>query len=245
MTPLDSERADGGAPGRLQLDGVLVRRGDRTILAVPEWNLPLAGDITALIGPNGSGKTTLLRLLHGLISPDAGFLIWPTGSPPRRAILLQAPVLLRRSASANLDFILKRQGIAQPRRREGVLALLQAADLEARANQPARNLSGGQQRRLALAQALAQEPRLLLLDEPTAGLDPTAAAKVERMIADAAQTGISIVLSTHNIGEARRLAARLLFLHGGRPKESGPLPDILDRPTSAELNAFVSGELTW
>jgi len=243
--PLDTNHPATGTAPCLQLDGIVVRRGGKPILSVPRWDLPLAGDVTALVGPNGAGKTTLFRVLQGLVDPDEGRLAWPGDAPPRRAILLQSPVLLRRSAAANLDYILKRLAVSRPQRRTEIQALLRAADLEERANQPARSLSGGQQRRLAMAQALAQKPRLLMLDEPTAGLDPTAAAKVERMIAEAAADGISIVLSTHNLGEARRLAIRLLFLHAGHPVEAGPVPGTLDQPQTPELKAFLAGELTW
>lgn len=229
----------------LRLQDVLVRRTGRDILNIPDWSVPILGGVTALIGPNGAGKTTLLRLLQGLIKPDAGSLHWPTGSVPSRAILLQSPVLLRRTVASNIDFILKRRSIAKQQRPDMIAQSLTKARLEDCVNRPARHLSGGQKRRLALAQALAQAPRVLLLDEPTAGLDPTAANGVESMIAEAAADGIAVVVSSHELGQVRRLADRALFLHAGRPIEAGPFPSLFDNPQSRELTAFLKGDLTW
>ncbi len=227
------------------LKSVTIRRGGRDILTIPDWHAPLTGGITALIGPNGSGKTTLLRLLQGLIEPDAGTLVWPGNVPPRRAILLQAPILLRRTAADNINFMLKRRGMAPPDRKQEIAERLSRARLADCTDRPARHLSGGQQRRLALAQALAQEPRMLMLDEPMAGLDPNASLEVERMVAEAAADGIAVVISSHELGQVRRLADRALFLHAGRPVESGPLPDLFDTPKSDALKAFLKGDLTW
>lgn len=226
-----------------ELRGIRIIRGSRTILDIPIWSLPLSGGVTALIGPNGAGKTTLLRLLHDLLPPDKGQIDWPGGSAPRRAILLQSPVLLRRTVSANLDFILKRRGLDKRERLQRIDALLDRARLSDRRDAAARHLSGGQQRRLALAQALAQAPRMLLLDEPTAGLDPAAAAALEVMVTEAAADGIAVVLSSHEMGQVRRLADRVLFLNAGRPVETGLLPATFDAPKSSELDAFLKGDL--
>lgn len=252
MMPRDTPPADAMAPqrdsdddSRLRLQNVLIRRAGRDILNVPDWSVPISGGVTALIGPNGAGKTTLLRLLHGLIKPDAGSLRWPTGQVPSRAILLQSPVLLRRTVASNIDFILKRRSISKQHRPDMIARVLAKACLEDCANRPARHLSGGQKRRLALAQALAQAPRVLLLDEPTAGLDPTAANGVENMIAEAAADGIAVIVSSHELGQVRRLADRALFLHAGRPIEAGPFPSLFDNPQSRELTAFLKGDLTW
>lgn len=226
------------------LRGIGVRRGGREILSVPEWSAPLVG-VTALIGPNGAGKTTLLNVLHGLAAPDSGTLEWSDVAPPARAYLPQSPVLLRRAVAANLDFVLKREGVQRRDRPSRIETLLAQAGLSGTAAQPARRLSGGQQRRLALAQALARDPGMLLLDEPTAGLDPGASLAVERMIADAARAGVSIIVASHDLGQMRRLADRALFLHGGRAVVHGPLPALFDDPPDPALAAFLNGELTW
>lgn len=228
---------------KVTLRGIRVQRAGRTVLDIPTWSLPLSGGVTALIGPNGAGKTTLLRLLHDLLVPDAGSVDWPNDAPPRRAILLQSPVLLRRTVAANLDFVLKRRGLDKPERQRQTTLLLERARLSDRHDAAARHLSGGQQRRLALAQALAQAPRMLLLDEPTAGLDPAAAGALETMVAEAAAAGITVVLSSHEMGQVRRLADRVLFLNHGRPFETGRLPALFDAPRSPELNAFLKGDL--
>jgi len=240
-----SPGADAVGDATLQLQNVIVRRAGRDILNLPEWSVPISGGVTALIGPNGAGKTTLLRLLHGLIKPDAGTIRWPTDTIPPRAILLQSPVLLRRTAAANIDCVLKRRGISKQQRAKQITQILAKARLEDCANRPARHLSGGQKRRLALAQALAQAPRVLLLDEPTAGLDPTAAIGVEHMIAEASADGIAVIVSSHELGQVRRLADRALFLHAGKPIEAGPFPSLFDNPKSRELTAFLKGDLTW
>jgi tungstate transport system ATP-binding protein len=228
----------------LRIAGLAVRRAGREILSVPDARVPLRG-VTGLIGPNGAGKTTLLKILHGLEAPDTGTLAWPDDAPPARAFLPQTPVLLRRTVAANLDFVLKREGIVRAARPERITGLLAQAGLADAADRPARRLSGGQQRRLALAQALARDPEMLLLDEPTAGLDPAAAASVERMVAEAARSGVAVVLSGHDLGQMRRLADRALFLHGGRATAFGPLPALFDAPPDPALAAFLTGDLTW
>lgn len=245
-TPNPSPRqSDDPMASMLQIQNVILNRAEREILNIPLWSVPIQGGVTALIGPNGAGKTTLLRLLHGLIEPNAGTISWPGGQAPSRAILLQSPVLLRRTAAANIDFILKRRGIPSDQRPHQIAESLAQARLEDCATRPARHLSGGQKRRLALAQALAQAPRVLLLDEPTAGLDPTATVGVEHMISKAAADGIAVFISSHELGQVRRLADRALFLHAGKPLEAGPLPSLFDDPQSRELIAFLQGDLTW
>jgi tungstate transport system ATP-binding protein len=239
--PRDGRPDAAAGPAIARLQAVQVRRGGRTVLSVADW-APGPG-VTALIGPNGSGKTTLLRLLHGLIAPDAGTLTWSGGAPPRRAILLQSPVLLRRTVAGNLDFVLRRRGLDRTARHARIADLLAQAELAESAARPARHLSGGQKRRLALAQALAQDPELLLLDEPTAGLDPAASARLERMVADIAAGGVPVVLSSHEMGQVRRLADALLFLNAGRGEAAGPVPALLDAPNHQTLSRFLKGEL--
>lgn len=226
-----------------KLQGIRLRRGGREVLDIAEWTFPTTGRVTALIGPNGAGKTSLLRLLQGLARPSAGTIAWPGDRAPRRAILLQSPTLLRRSVGANVDFLLKRRNLPAEQRRSEIRRLLTQARLEDLADRPARHLSGGQQRRLALAQALAQAPDMLLLDEPTAGLDPAACVELEAMILRAAEAGVGIILSSHELGQVRRLAHHLLFLVAGKPVETGSVPALLDQPASPELTAFIRGEI--
>lgn len=203
------------------------------------------GGVTALMGPNGAGKSLTLRLIAGLIAPQSGRLGWAgAGKPPRGAIglVFQRPVLLRRSAGANLLHALGLAGMARAERAAARDALLARCGLAHCAARPARALSGGEQQRLAFARALAFRPRLLLLDEPTASLDPAETARLEALIAEAAREGVTALLVTHDPAQARRLADRILFLHRGKLAEAGPAAR-LDAPKSAELRAYLAGDL--
>ena len=201
--------------------------------------------VTVVMGPNGAGKSLLLRLLHGLIEPSAGTVRWGgrplnTAMRRRQAMVFQRPVLLRRSVAANVQFALKSRGAASPAR---CLELLKHVGLAEHANQPARLLSGGEQQRLALARALAVEPEVLFLDEPTASLDPAATAAIEHIVTSAHQAGTKIIFVTHNVGQARRLADEVLFLHAGRLIEHRPAGDFFAQPQSTEAQGYLEGRL--
>lgn len=205
-----------------------------------------AGAPTVLIGPNGSGKTTLIRVAMGLIEPTAGRVTWggvADASPERRAIVFQRPVMLRRSAAANIEYALASAGIARDEwsaRVEGLLKLVGLAGFGAR---PARRLSGGEQQRLALARALARDPQVLFLDEPTASLDPAATKSVEDVVRAVVARGIKVVLSTHDLGEARRLAGEIVLMHRGRVIECTPADRFFAAPETEQARRFVAGEL--
>jgi tungstate transport system ATP-binding protein len=201
------------------------------------------------MGPNGAGKSLLLRLLHGLLRPSAGQVRW-NGRPPdravrrRQAMVFQKPVLLRRSAAANVAYALRvHGGLSGTERRQRVAQVLDQAGLGALAKRSARVLSGGEQQRLALARAWATRPEVLLLDEPTANLDPAGAHAVERLIAEIRARGTKIVLTTHDLGQARRLGDEVLFLHRGRLVEQTPAATFFERPQSEQARAFLAGEL--
>ena len=203
---------------------------------------------TAIMGANGAGKSLLLRLLHGLIAPSAGEIDW-RGRPldrdarARQAMVFQRPVLLRRSVRANLRFALAARGLPAAERATREAEALARARLGGLAGRPARVLSAGEQQRLAIARALACAPELLFLDEPTASLDPASAQAVEALIEAAHESGVAIVLVTHDAGQARRLADELVFLHAGRVAEAGALSPILDAPSSEPARAWVEGRL--
>lgn len=203
---------------------------------------------TAVMGANGAGKSLLLRLLHGLIAPSAGEIDW-RGRPldrdarARQAMVFQRPVLLRRSVRANLRFALAARGLPGAERATREAEALARARLDGLAARPARVLSAGEQQRLAVARALACAPDLLFLDEPTASLDPASAQAVEALIEAAHESGVAIVLVTHDSRQARRLADELVFLHAGRVAEAGALPRILDAPRSEPARAWVEGRL--
>lgn len=229
---------DGGlfpGAGAVRVADLRLRLGASEPLAGVDLSLGARGT-TVILGPNGAGKSLLLHCLHGLRTPSAGRIDWPDG-PPRQAMVFQSPVLLRRSVRANLHFVLPR------RDRPRAAALLRRVGLADKARQSARSLSGGERQRLALARALATEPELLFLDEPTASLDPPSALVIETILRDAAAAGLRIVMVTHDIGQARRLADDVVFLHRGRVAEHGPADMFFERPESGPARDFLAGRL--
>ena len=219
----------------------------RALAILDQISLTLApGAPTVLIGPNGAGKTTLLRLAMGLIAPSTGRVTWGGRErvpPIRRAIVFQRPAMLRRSAAANLRFALATAGTARSERSARVAELLGLVGMSDLGDRPARRLSGGEQQRLALARALARDPELLFLDEPTASLDPAATKAIEDMIRAVVARGIKVVMSTHDLGEARRLAGEVVLMHRGRVVESSPAVAFFADPQTPEARRFVAGEL--
>jgi tungstate transport system ATP-binding protein len=204
------------------------------------------GAPTVLIGPNGAGKTTLLRLLMGLISPSRGRLTRGGRDgvgPARCAIVFQRPAMLRRSAAGNIRFALAAAGIPRDERAARCRKLLELVGLSDLESKPARRLSGGEQQRLALARALARYPAVLFLDEPTASLDPAATNAVEEIIRDVAARGIKVVMATHDLGEARRLAGEIMLLHRGSVIEAGDAASFFVAPRTGEAKKFLGGEL--
>jgi tungstate transport system ATP-binding protein len=205
------------------------------------------GSRVAVLGANGAGKSVLLRLLHGLIAPTAGEVLWAGSSsrPREQAMVFQRPVMLRRSALANVQYALAVNGVRDPELATRAREAIDRVGLAHLADRPARVLSGGEQQRLALARAWALRPRVIFLDEPTASLDPAAAAEVERVIGEIHAAGTAIVLTTHQLGLARRVADIVLFLHQGRLTELTPVEPFFTAPRSAEAASFLKGELPW
>jgi len=204
------------------------------------------GTPTALIGPNGSGKTTLLRAAMGLIAISRGRITWGGQDllpPTRRAILLQRPVMLRRSVAGNIRYALASAGITFAKRDERIVELLKLVGLEGYEHRPARRLSGGEQQRLALARALARNPAVLFLDEPTASLDPYATKAIEDIVTAIAVRGVKVVMSTHDLSQAKRLAGNIVLMHRGRLIETGPATGFFAAPRSEEGRKFLAGEL--
>jgi len=205
-----------------------------------------AGPRSIVLGPNGAGKSLLLRLCHGLLKPASGQILWHGGEPKQRqAMVFQRPVMLRRSARANVEYGLKLKGVAAQERRHRVDEALHATGLERLAGKPAWVLSFGEQQRLALARAWTLEPEILFLDEPTASLDPSATHAVEEIIAAIHASGTRIVMTTHDLPQARRLADEVLFMNRGRLLESGPAASFFAGPQNDLAQAFLRGELLW
>jgi len=233
ILPLRLEGVGYGARGTALLTGVelTVRAGRRLVI----------------LGPNGAGKSLLLRLCHGLIRPDAGRIVWacPDMARARQAMVFQRPVLLRRSVRANLRHALALARIDRPLAEMRTDEALERFGLARVADRPARVLSGGEQQRLAIARAWALRPEVLFLDEPSAQLDPGATRIIEALIADLSAEAVTIIMTTHDLGQARRLAEDAAFLHRGRLLETGPAETFFDAPTSPEARAFLAGGLPW
>ena len=198
---------------------------------------------TMIMGPNGAGKSLLLKLLHGLMTPTAGTIEWAgtpaTQATKTQALVFQKPVLLRRSVAANVDFVLKARG----KDRSARDALLNHVGLAHKAKQPARLLSGGEAQRLALARALASDPEVLFLDEPTASLDPASCLAIEEIVKDARDRGVRIIFVTHDTGQARRMADDVVFLHGGQVIEHSPADTFFPEPQTQAARDYLQGRI--
>ena len=208
-----------------------------------------AGPVSVILGANGAGKSVLLRLCHGLLTPTAGRIAWDggfAGDPRRRqAMVFQRPVMLRRSALANVAYGLALAGRGRVERIELARRTLDRIGLLSLAERPARLLSGGEQQRLALARAWVLRPEVLFLDEPTANLDPSATRAVEIIIRDIAAEGTKVIMTTHDLGQAKRLADEILFLHRGRLIERADRATFFTQPATPEAGAFLRGALPW
>lgn len=242
---------DGASQNRsiLPLNGVEAgySAAGRWLIAPADFTFP-AGGLTAILGSNGAGKSLLLRLCHGLIQPSIGAIRWNTpggmlDGRKRHTMVFQKPVMLRRSARANLVHALSAAGERDPHARAD--ETLRRFGLQGFANAPARLLSGGEQQRLAIARAWSLRPQLMFLDEPTSQLDPGATRQIEEMIAAMKQEGVTVVMATHDLGQARRLSDRIVFMHKGAIVEDAPTHAFFEKPESQTAQAFIAGDLLW
>ena len=232
----------------LEFDSVGYTVGGRPLVRELSFRLE-PGLRTLILGPNGSGKSLTLRLAHGLLRPSSGSVRWHGAAPERvrgdQAMVFERPVLLRRSVLANLEYALALKSVPRRARRDVAFEFLRKTGLESLAQRSARVLSAGEQQRLAIARAWATEPEVLLLDEPTAVLDPGAARSIEKLIDAIAGSGTRIVMTTHDLAQARRLADEVLFLWEGRLLEHARADEFFDRPESDRARAFLRGEPMW
>jgi tungstate transport system ATP-binding protein len=234
MLPLELHNVSFVAQGRRLLDAL-------SIVFEP-------GPRSVILGANGAGKSLLMRICHGLIAPSSGAVSWRGARASRgrgQAMVFQRPVMLRRSALGNVVYGLRLAGFSATESEMRARDVIEAVGLERAMHRPARMLSGGEQQRLALARAWALGPEVLFLDEPTANLDPGATREVEYLIGQIHAGGTKIIMTTHNLGQARRLGDEILFLHDGRLAERAPVASFFDRPASAEAAAFIRSELPW
>lgn len=226
--------------------GVRFEPNGRTVLDGVDLEIGVEG-ITLVLGPNGAGKSVMLRTLCGLIEPSAGSIEWAGQPRPKDGVMMvfQHPMMIRASVLENVALGLKPLGVPRAERHRRAAEILKRVALSDRAQDSARHLSGGEQQRLALARAWLTKPRLLLLDEPTASLDPSATAKVERIIREIRTDGTRIVMTTHNLGQATRLGDEVIFISAGRVREHAPVQRFFARPASEEARLFIQGELPW
>ena len=250
MLPVDATPETSGLMNNpllpLKVNGVRFERNGRALLDDVSFVLP-GGRIQVILGPNGAGKSLLLRLLHGLITPDAGTIDWSGCSPatvqPRLGMVLQRPVMLRRSVLANMTYALARHNVPRSQRRTQAMEALQRAELDQLAHQPAPRLSGGEAQRLAIVRAWAQRPRVLFFDEPCANLDPRSTLKIEQLIREIHASGTQVILTTHDLAQAKRLAEDVLFIANGRIQENSSADQFFNTPASPEAAAYLAGEL--
>jgi len=231
--PLSVRELRWAAGGRQVLDGL---------------SLELGGEgITILLGPNGAGKSVFLRMLCGLLEADGGGIDWGGGPRPAQgvAMVFQQPKMLRDSLLANVELALRPLGVAAAERRGRARSVLERVGLGQREADSARGLSGGERQRLALARAWVTRPRLLLLDEPTASLDPGSVEAIERIVREIRTEGTRILMSTHNLGQATRLADDVVFIDAGRVCEHAPVQRFFARPASQAARLYIQGELPW
>lgn len=206
-----------------------------------------AGSVTVILGPNGAGKTLLMRLCHGLLKPSAGRILWRDATPVRarrdQAMVFQKPVVLRRSVAANVDYPLAVRGMARAERRLRLQRALEATNLLQLAHSPARPLSGGEKQRLAMARAWALQPEVLLLDEPTSNLDPRSTRDIEKLLLQMHEQGTTVIMTTHDLMQARRLARHILFLNRGRLIADAQVTEFFTRSEHPDVRSFLNGDL--
>jgi tungstate transport system ATP-binding protein len=226
----------------LAVRDLVLRFGDAAVLDGVSLD-PAASGCTMILGPSGAGKSLLLKLLHGRLQPTEGQVLWgrqsATDVTARQALVFQKPVLLRWSVAANIDFVLKARGKDRARRD----AMLDHVGLAHKADQPARLLSGGEAQRLALARALATDPEVMFLDEPTARLDPASVLAIERIVSQARDSGVRIIFVTHDRGQARRMAGDVVFVHRGRVAEHSPAADFFPEPRCVAARDYLNGRI--
>tara|TARA_Y100000590_G_scaffold444065_1_gene574349 strand:- start:348 stop:1058 length:711 start_codon:yes stop_codon:yes gene_type:complete len=227
-------------------DLVYEDRGNRIIRGV---NLQIASTgCTAIMGYNGAGKSVLVRLLHGLLTPSSGTLKWSGEFTKdeiarRQSMVFQTPVLLRRSVEANIEYALQARGFNREQCSLRLEEVLREGDLSKLRKRSARVLSAGERQRIAVCRALAVEPEIVFLDEPTASLDPAAILAIEKLLQRAMHAGRKLIIVSQSIGQVKRLARDVIFVHKGNITEHTPVDEFLSTPRSEPARAFVHGIL--
>lgn len=229
----------------LIVEGAVTRRRGKVLVGPVDMRLEAEG-VTVVIGPNGAGKTSLLRMLHGIARLNKGVVRWACDEAEareRQAFVFQTPVVLRRSVRENLTYPLRINGVGRKAADAQAEAMAEKIGLIEAYTRSALALSGGERQKLALGRALIRQPDVLFLDEPCAALDGRATREVEAILQRAAQDGTRLIMSTHNMGQARRLASEVVFLLGGRIHERGPAETFFETPETAQARAFLRGDI--
>jgi len=227
------------------LENVVVKRRGASILGPLNMALDDAG-VTVVLGPNGAGKTTLLKVLHGVERVSRGRVTWSVPDDMARqsqAYVFQKPIMLRRSVAHNLAFPLQLLKWPKPTIAARVQDWSQRIGLHDALDQPATRLSGGEQQKLALARALIRDPQVLFLDEPCANLDGRSTREIEELLHASTAAGTRIIMTTHDLGQARRLASDVVFLLKGDVREHASATTFFDAPQTPEARAFLKGDI--
>lgn len=229
----------------LQATDLTIRKGKRTLLQDLSLSLEGAG-FTIVLGPNGAGKSTLLKTLHGMERLSTGSIKWAqpkTNAQDRQAFVFQTPILMRRTVLENVAYPLTLKGVAKAQAQAKAKVWLQKVGLDKALHQRATDLSGGERQKMALVRALIREPELLFLDEPCANLDGRATRDIEDLLKATNAAGTRIIMATHDLGQARRLASEILFLHNGSLLEHTPADHFFAAPKSPQAQAFLNGDI--
>jgi tungstate transport system ATP-binding protein len=226
----------------LTLSNLTVRRRGKSVLGPIDLVIGQGGP-TMVIGPNGSGKTTLLRVMHGIERVSEGTASWAQADQATHAYVFQSPVVLRRSVAENLSYPLEL--IKTPNSQIGAAVdhWIERIGLGKVRDDPAARLSGGERQKLAIARALIRDPAVLFLDEPCSNLDGRSTREIEALLLETAAAGTRVIMATHDMGQARRLATDVIFMMSGRIAETGLAIDAFETPKTAGLRAFLKGDI--
>jgi len=230
----------------LMLQKAEVSRNGKRLLGPLNLTLATSG-ITAILGHNGAGKSLFMYMAHGQFTPSKGSVLWNDLSAEAtrscRSFMFQNAPLMRRSVTANVEFPLIAQGVAKPDRQTRVATALEQARLSHRATAPAASLSGGEKQRMALARALVTRPQVIMLDEPSASLDPASTKELEENVRLIADSGVKVLIATHDLMQARRLADDVLVFGGGSLLVQAATADFFGQPQKGPVADFLEGRL--
>jgi tungstate transport system ATP-binding protein len=221
----------------IELRDITVKSNGRVILNIQHAIIP-ADRITACIGPNGAGKTTFLKLLDGLIKPDTGTVSYSFAN--KTALVLHHTPMIKASAKTNLSMVRDADSSITD---EAIEEVIERVGLKKLATTPAHKLSAGERQKLCLGRAILQKPNLVLLDEPTANLDPNTTEQVEEMIRQFDVQKTDVIFSSHQLAQVQRLAQYIVFIDHGEIKEKGPVGPFFLNPQTQAAKRYLHQEL--